>query len=58
MQTALFKIWTRIAVSISYDENHHTIYMFVYICVCVNCKLFRYIYLNTFVYMYVCEIFN
>ena len=24
MQTALSRIWTRITVSISYDDNHHT----------------------------------
>ena len=24
MQSASFRIWTRIAVSISYDDNHYT----------------------------------
>ena len=24
MQSALFMIWTRVAVSISYDDNHYT----------------------------------
>ena len=43
MQSALSRIWTRIAMSISYDDNHYTtrtskkrhIYIYIYVCVCV-----------------------
>ena len=31
MQTASFRIWTLVVVSISYDDNHYT--MSTYICV-------------------------
>ena len=39
MPTASSRIWTRVAVFISYDDNHHTtvisLYICIYVCVCV-----------------------
>ena len=38
MQSVSSRIWTRVAVSISYDDNHYTTgtsYMCVCVCVCV-----------------------
>ena len=39
MQSVLSRIWTRFAVSISYDDNHYTTdtfsYIWLYICMCV-----------------------
>ena len=38
MQSASCRIWTRVAVSISYDDNYNTpvcMYECMYVCVCV-----------------------
>ena len=38
MQTFSFRIWTRLSMSISSNDNHYTIYvcMHVHICICVH----------------------
>ena len=36
MLTTPNRIWTRVAVSISSDDNHYTIYIYVCVCVCVS----------------------
>ena len=49
MQSVTSRIWTRVAVSISYDDNHYTtgIYMcvnapvYMYLCVCM-CMMILY----------------
>ena len=39
MQAISSRVWTRVAVSISYDSHHHItnvyIYTYIYVCVCV-----------------------
>ena len=35
MQSVSSRIWTRVAESISSDDNHYTIYIYVCVCVCV-----------------------
>ena len=35
MQSVSSRIWTRVAGSISYDDNHYTTGTYIYICVCV-----------------------
>ena len=52
------RIWTRVAVSNSYDDNHYTMgtsnitlytYIYIYICVCVCvCVCFMEVYVRTF----------
>ena len=45
MQSASSRIWIRVAVSISYDDNHYTtgtsISIYVCVCVCVRVCLQR-----------------
>ena len=66
IQPVSSKIWTRVAVSISYDDNHYTtgtslyIYIYIYICVCIyisrsasiNLRLFISIYLHIYLSIY------
>ena len=57
MQSVSSKIWTRVAVSISYDDNHYTtgtstlwvyiyIYIYIYICVCVCVCVYVRVYID------------
>ena len=49
MQTVSFRIWTRISISISYDNNYYTIYtslFFLHLCLFLFLSLSLYIYCN------------
>ena len=42
MQSVSSRIWTRVAMSISYDDNHYTIYILrVCVCVCVCVYIYK-----------------
>ena len=58
MQSVSSRIWTRITVSISYDDDHYTtgryiyIYIYTYVCVCIYIYIYSCINksLKTFFY--------
>ena len=51
MQSVLSRIWTRVAVSISYNDNHYTTGTFIFI------YIYIYIY-NIYIYIYINKIDN
>ena len=58
MQTDSAGMWTQVAASISYDDNHYTMSALNIISIAISISAYIYIYIHIYVYVCVCAIYK